>query len=310
MHSDNANLNQLRARLNEIENERVWLTERISALERPSEVVTPRSAVARVNSASSNAEKVALFRTLFAGRSDVYSKRWENTKSGRSGYAPACSNEWVAGICNKPEIRCGACMHQAFLPLSAAVIERHLRGGRGKEADDYVVGVYPLSSDETCRFLAADFDGDAWVADALAYLHACRAKCVPAALERSRSGNGGHVWIFFAESVLARDARRLGSLLLTSAMERRPEITFSSYDRLFPSQDALPIGGFGNLIALPLQGRARLIGNSVFVDDDLHPYEDQWAFLSSLERLSADAVTSLVAAAEKVDLTQFDGQVV
>jgi len=290
---------QLRDRLTELEDERASLLLRLGTLELPSGVASAQvGAIGRVNASSSNAEKVALFRTLFGARSDVYAMRWENAKSGRSGYAPACSNEWVAGICNKPQIKCSECLHQAFLPLSADVVERHLRGKSGNRADDFVAGAYPVSPDDTCWLLAADFDGDAWAADALAYLQACRAKNVPAALERSRSGNGGHVWIFFAEPVLARDARKLGSLLLTAAMECRPEIAFSSYDRLFPSQDVLPIGGFGNLIALPLQGRARARGNSVFGDDELRPYDDQWTFLSSLTRLSAEAVSDLVHAAE------------
>ena len=224
--------------------------------------------------------------------------RWENAKSGRSGYSPACSNEWVAGICNKPQIKCSDCLRQAFIPFSAEVIEQHLRGNNGKRGGEVVVGSYPLLTDDTCRFLAADFDGETWATDARAYLDVCRAKNVPAALERSRSGNGGHVWIFFAEPVSARDARKLGSLLITAAMEHRPEITFSSYDRLFPSQDALPTGGFGNLIALPLQARARARDNSVFVDDELCPYDDQWAFLSSLRRLSGKSVSDLIAVAE------------
>jgi superfamily II DNA or RNA helicase len=125
-----------------------------------------------------------------------------------------------------------------------------------------------------------------------------RAKGVAAALERSRSGNGGHVWIFFAEPIPARTARQLGSALITETMEQRPEIGFASYDRFFPSQDTMPIGGFGNLIALPLQRKARELGNSVFIDKELRPYDDQWAYLSSLPRLSAAAASEIVADAE------------
>jgi superfamily II DNA or RNA helicase len=226
--------------------------------------------------------------------------RWVNAKTGRSGYAPACANEWVKGICGKPQVKCGECPNQAFIPVSDEVIERHLRGEHRTQrlGTDFVAGVYPLLPDETCWFLVADFDGESWAADVLAYTQTCRAKGVPAALERSRSGEGGHVWIFFSEPVSAREARRLGALLLTETMERRPEIGFASYDRLFPSQDTMPIGGFGNLIALPLQRRARKRGNSVFVDDDLRPYEDQWAFLSSLTRLTPDTVSRLVGEAE------------
>ena len=164
------------------------------------------------------------------------------------------------------------------------MIEAHLRGR-------HTIGVYPIRSDDTCRFLAADFDRKTWRRDAEAFLGACRSKRIPAALERSRSGNGGHVWIFFDDLVPASLARRLGAHLLTEAMECHPDIGFGSYDRFFPSQDTLPAGGFGNLIALPLQGGPRKNGNSLFIDNDFEPYRDQWAFLSSLRRLStADAM--------------------
>jgi hypothetical protein len=155
--------------------------------------------------------------------------------------------------------------------------------------------------DETCWFLAADFDGDDWSTDALAYMETCRLASVPAALERSRSGEGGHVWIFFSQPIPARDARQLGTALLTETLERRPELGFESYDRMFPSQDTLPKGGFGNLIALPLQRRARDYGNSVFVDSNLLPYRDQWAFLASLSRLSPQVVYDLIRVAEAQD---------
>ena len=146
--------------------------------------------------------------------------------------------------------------------------------------------------------MAADFDKASWAEDANALLETCRAKQVPAGLERSRSGNGGHVWIFFSEPVSARLARQLGSVLITETMERWPEIGFASYDRLFPNQDIMPLGDLGNLIALPFQKNARKAGNSVFVDADLRPYDDQWAYLSSLPRFSAEAVANLVAAAQ------------
>jgi hypothetical protein len=168
-------------------------------------------------------------------------------------------------------------------PMSDEVVVKHLRTASGRA--DFVVGVYPLLSDDRCWFLAADFDERDWSVDALAYLKMCRECGVPAALERSRSGVGGHVWVFFGEPIPARDARRLGAFLLTQAMERRPEIRFSSYDRFFPDQDKLTAGGFGNLIALPFQAKARAADNSVFVDDDLRPYPDQWAFLSSRPNL-------------------------
>ena len=252
---------------------------------------------APVTNNSPSIEKVDMFRRLFAGRPDVFPARWENRKTGRSGYSPACSNEWAKGICGKPKVKCGECPHQAFIPPSEDIIEKHLRGG-DVHSGDFVAGVYPLLQDETCWFLAADFDRESWADDARALLDTCHAKGIAAALERSRSGNGGHVWIFFSEPVPARIARQMGSALITETMEKRPEIGFTSYDRFFPNQDTMPLGGFGNLIALPLQRKAREIGNSIFIDKDLRPYDDQWAYLSSLPRLSADMAFRIADEAE------------
>lgn len=298
-----ANLARVRARLADLEAERRELQREMAALEvrlvaEPVPTVKqPSFENAPVTNASPSHEKVDLFRRLFTGRPDVFPVRWENRKTGRSGYSPACANEWVKGICGKPKVKCGECPHQKFIPLDESAIEKHLRGDDGRSGD-FVAGVYPLLSGDTCWFLAADFDKASWAEDANALLETCRAKGVPAALERSRSGNGGHIWIFFSEPVAARLARQLGSVLITETMERRPEIGFASYDRLFPNQDIMPLGGFGNLIALPLQSTARKAGNSVFVDAGMRPYDDQWAYLSSLPRLSAAAVTKLVEAAE------------
>ncbi len=301
---DNADeVSQIRSRLQELESERLRLERRLHELERsqtePAAVALP---TAPTTNASPASDKVALFRRLFAGRTDVFPVRWENHKTGRSGYAPACANEWIRGVCGKPEIRCGECPNQAFIAVTADVVECHLRGedrirpnGRG---GDFVAGVYPLLFDDTCHFLALDFDNESWANDAQAFVATCRELDVPVALERSRSGNGGHVWLFFSEPVAASEARRLGALLLTRTMNRRPEIGFASYDRLFPSQDTMPSGGFGNLIALPLQRQARESGNSVFVNDDLRPHDDQWAFLSRLRRLNAAETAALVTKAE------------
>ena len=162
------------------------------------------------------------------------------------------------------------------------------------------MGVYPMLADDTCRFLAADFDKETWRRDAGAYLDACRAKGIPAALERSRSGNGAHVWFFFEDPVPASLARRLGAHLLTEAMEHNPDIGFRSYDRFFPSQDTVPQGGFGNLIALPLQGGPRENGHSVFLDADFEPWPDQWAFLSGLRRLTEAEAGAIVEEAGRL----------
>ncbi len=276
---------RIRERLARLAAETADLTSRLGELE-ASEPPTRygKQPAGPVTKTSTPSEKIALFRALFCGREDVFPKRWENTRTGRAGYAPACANEWKPRLCGKPKVKCGACPNQAFLPVTDEVIEGHLRGR-------HTIGVYPIRKDDTCRFLAADFDRKTWRRDARAFLEACRSKQIPAALERSRSGNGGHVWIFFDNPVPASLARRLGAHLLTEAMECHPDIGFASYDRFFPSQDTLPTGGFGNLIALPLQGGPRRIGNSVFLDRDFEPYSDQWAFLSSLRRLSPTEVT-------------------
>jgi superfamily II DNA or RNA helicase/very-short-patch-repair endonuclease len=251
----------------------------------------------RVHAHSSSSEKIALFRSLFHGREDVYPRRFESKKTGRAGYAPACGNEWVRGICEKPRIKCCDCPHRAFLPVTDEVIRWHL-SGKDRAGQDFVAGVYPMMADETCYFLAMDFDKESWQIDVLAVLETCRILEIPAALERSRSGHGGHVWFFFKDAVPATQARKLGSLILTETMERRPELGLASYDRLFPNQDTLPKGGFGNLIALPMQKQPRENGNSVFVDEKFTPYPDPWSLLSSIERISRARMEALVQDSE------------
>ncbi len=250
--------------------------------------------------ASPRAAKIALFRSLFRGREDVLPRRWENPKTGKSGFAPLCRNEWVRGVCGKPQVKCGECPNQAFVPAGDEIFHWHLAGRTVGGSADFSLGVYPMLQDETCWFLAADFDKRSWMQDVAAFRDTARAKGVPIAIERSRSGNGAHAWIFFAEPVSAADARRLGALLVTATMDRCPDIGFDSYDRFFPSQDTMPAGGFGNLIALPLQNRPRAKGNSVFLDDSFRPYEDQWGYLSTIGRLSKPALASLIADAAAV----------
>ncbi len=251
-----------------------------------------------ISQRSSSAEKIALFRTLFRGRDDVYPLRFENRQTGRAGYQPACANEWVRGICEKPRIKCTDCPNRHFLPVTDQVIRWHLSGSdnRGRA---FVIGVYPMLRDECCYFLAVDFDAQAWREDASAFLQTCRKLELSAALERSRSGNGAHVWLFFGEAIPARLARNLGSYILTDTMERRPDIGFGSYDRFFPNQDTLPKGGFGNLIALPLQKEPRSRGNSVFLNDRLEPCQDQWEFLASLQAISKARTEAIVRDAEQ-----------
>ena len=247
---------------------------------------------------SPSEEKIALFGSLFRGRTDVYPRRFENLRTGKSGYSPACGNEWVRGVCEKPRVKCSDCLRQAFLGVTAECLRRHL-SGVDPAGRPFVMGVYPMLRDETCHFLAVDFDKDAWQEDVTAYLETCREWEVPAVLERSRSGNGGHVWFFFGEALPAALARKLGAALLTRTMERRPDLGLRSYDRLFPNQDTLPKGGFGNLIALPLQKAARQNGNSEFVDGNFQPYPDQWAFLSSVVRSNRGHVASVVENASR-----------
>lgn len=288
----------LESRLAHLDRERSDIVEQLRGLKRAKMKAssTPAATSPGVTAASPPAEKLALFKSLFRGREDVFARRWENPKTGKAGYAPACGNEWVRGVCEKPRVKCGECPNQAFLPIDDDALRAHLAGKTAGDAAGLTIGVYPLSPDETCRFLAADFDKRSWMRDVAAFRDAAREKGVPVAVERSRSGEGAHAWIFFAEPVPAADARRLGALLVTAAMERCPDIGFESYDRFFPSQDTMPAGGFGNLIALPLQGRPRENGNSVFLDDDFHPYADQWAYLSTIRPLSRDKMTSVIDA--------------
>src|SRR5436190_7399013 len=241
--------------------------------------------------------KIKLFRSLFRGREDVYPRRFENRTTGKAGYAPACANAWIRGVCEKPRIKCVDCPNRRFFRITDEGIGWHLSGRDGQRRE-FVIGVYAMLLDETCFFLAVDFDRESWQQDAEAFLETCQRLDVPAALERSRSGNGGHVWFFFEEAIPASLARKLGSHILTETMESRPEIGLHSYDRLFPNQDTLPKGGFGNLIALPLQKAARQRGNTVFLDKEFRPYADQWAFLASVQRISRARVEALVRDAE------------
>ena len=251
-----------------------------------------------VDQRSSPEAKIALFRSLFRGRDDVYPRRFESRKTGRSGYAPACANEWVRGVCEKPRIKCAECPNRRFLPVTDDVIRWHLSGADA-EGQPFVAGVFPLLQDETCFFLAVDFDKVGWRGDAAAFLETCRDFNLAAALERSRSGRGAHVWFFFEVAIPAALARRLGSHVLTETMERRPDIGLDSYDRLFPNQDTMPHGGFGNLIALPLQRDSRKQDNTVFLDTAFVPWIDQRAFLASVRKIAKSQVEQIVEDAER-----------
>ena len=250
----------------------------------------------KINSAitknSPTDEKIDLFMSLFRGREDVYAKRWYSVKSEKSGYSPVCLNEWDRLLCDKKKYKCNSCPNRNLASIDKNAIYQHL-SGKSQTASD-VVGVYPMTEDECSWFLAIDFDDDDWQKDIIAFCDTCAELGLVTAMERSRSGNGGHVWFFFEEKIPAAIARKFASVLLTQAMSRYHEIKFNSYDRLFPNQDTMPSGGFGNLIALPLQGLARKNGNSLFVDENFIPYLDQWAFLSSIPKLSTSTVEDYI----------------
>ena len=273
-----------------------WRVPKHDALDGKKDIDFPsgpsRSAVAAPVCFSTE-QKVRLFRRLFLGRTDVFPMRWESKKGDRSGYAPACANEWKAGVCEKPRIKCGACQHRQLVPLSDQAIYDHLSGAK-------TLGVYPLLSDNSCHFLAVDFDKSSWQEDVLGFVASCRKFSVEASIEVSRSGNGAHVWIFFDRAVLAREARQLGTALISYTCNSHQQLDLASYDRMFPNQDFLPKGGFGNLIALPLQKAAREKGFSVFVDDELQPIDDQWGYLASLPVNAGNTLDAVVLMASGV----------
>jgi len=241
-------------------------------------------------------ERIRIFQSLFKGREDVFARRWFSKTTGKSGYQPVCINEWKQGICDKKKYRCVICPNRNFAPLTTQDMYRHLEG-----KDEYccdVVGLYAIMQDNNCAFLCADFDDKnckyGYKEDVLAYVGVCREWLIPYAIERSRSGNGAHVWIFFEAPLPVSKARRLGNAILTEAMTRNGQMSFNSYDRFFPNQDYLPEGGFGNLVALPLQGQARRKENSVFVDNDFLVYKDQWAFLYNLKKIQESTIDQLL----------------
>jgi hypothetical protein len=247
-----------------------------------------------IHNYSTPTEKVDLFMSLFIGRDDVFAKRWENAKKDSAGYVPVCHSEW-SPLCPKSgggKMKCSECPNQNFARYEASAVEKHLKG-------QMTIGVYPMLPDESCRFLAFDFDGKEYSPkdlqrDVTAIREACIEKGINMAVERSRSGKGIHFWIFFAEPIPANIARKFGSSLITYAMSRNHVLPFKTYDRMIPAQDTLPKGGFGNLIALPLQKIPRDEGKSVFLDENFNVYSDQWNFLHTVKKYMLGEIETLI----------------
>jgi len=299
-------IQRVRERLLVVERERNELLRQLDAIERqafldaPPVTGTPLGQPASAAVPATPDERVALFLKLFRCRASVYPKMWENKKKGTKGYSPACDNEWQRNVCEKPRVKCSECRHQAFRPLDETAAKEHLLG-------HITIGTYAIREDDSCTFLACDFDGTNWSDDVMTYRRAGMELGVDIAVERSRSGNGAHAWIFFSEPVPARLVRVLGTMLLSRTAEQRQALDVESFDRFFPSQDYLPTArhGFGNLIALPLQKIPRDNGNSIFIDEHMQPHANQWVYLSKVRCLSLQELRSLVrdvlAAAKNID---------
>lgn len=290
---------------------RIYLTEKQNALPVLSEQNKPILPVAdtlfnstpAINRHSTPQQKIGLFKSLFSGRQDVFALRWFNPKSNKSGYSPVCGNKWLSGKCDLKKYSCATCPFKLPVSLTDNYIYSHL-AGKDEFCRD-VIGLYPLIDGNLCKFLAIDFDSHAtknrlaWKDDILAVHKTYSDFGINSYIEISRSGNGGHLWIFFDEIISTRLARNLGTAIIKAAMQKRHSIPFESFDRFFPNQDEIPKGGYGNLIALPLQGRAVKEGHSVFVNESFIPYEDQWAFLSSVQKISERLVRKTINEIEK-----------
>lgn len=250
------------------------------------------SQILSVNQFSSAEDKIKLFISLFAGRTDVYAKRWVSKRTGKSGYSPTCKNEWDDKLCQKGRIKCSDCTNRVYSELTSKEIYNHL----SKNAtENDVIGIYPLLKDETTNFVVIDFDDENWQQDVTSIRMSCNSLEIPVYIERSRSGEGVHCWFFFSEPIQVKLARGFASSVISYSMNQNHKIKFSSYDRLLPNQDNMPDGGFGNLIALPLQGLARKNGNSLFVDENFVPYDDQWQFLSDVKKISYDDISAYMS---------------
>lgn len=248
---------------------------------------------------------VSVFFMMFCrGRKDVYNLRYTNPKSGKNGYYTQCFNRWDRNchIQKRDGVRCKDCELRAYKPITLPLIKAHMNGTDLNGND--VVAIYPMLENNLCQLLVFDFDNhakgaeqddyanvdDSWKEEINALRRICKNLNVDAVVERSRSGQGAHLWIFFKERIPARLARRFGFALLEKGAESVNLKSFKYYDRMIPTQDALPEGGLGNVIALPLQGMALKDGNSAFVDENWNAYEDQLKVLAGTKRLTKQEV--------------------
>ena len=276
---ENMNRQELIELIEKLEKENKELKEKIYGKQ-------PEKIQIESNKAISNEEKIKIFMNVFKGRTDVFAKRYISKKNGKAGYTPVCKNEFNKFKCDKPKVKCGECPFRELVPLTEDIVLKHLKGEIG-------IGIYPLLPGDVCNFLAIDFDKKTYEKDVSAFWSICDDLNLPIYVERSRSGNGAHVWIFFEETILAKVARKLGNILLTKTIEKGT-LDLSSYDRLFPNQDTMPKGGFGNLIALPFQGESCKEGNTVFVDKYFDVQKNQIEILANIKKMAKDEIYAIV----------------